>query len=251
MTRIILNGCNGRMGRVIIDKVAQRDDCEIAAGVDVTANEIAAFPLFTSISDCYVEAGVIIDFSNPNGLGELLQHAMRTSTPLVIATTGLSPRQVEYIKTAALEIPVFFTANMSIGVNLLAELAKKAAAILGGEFDIEIVEKHHNQKLDAPSGTALLLADEIASALPETPFYMYNRHSQRKKRDKDEIGIHSVRGGTIPGDHEIIFAGMDEVITLSHSALSRSIFAAGAINAAMFIENQPKGLYSMKDLLSI
>ena len=180
----------------------------------------------------------------------MLEFAVENSIPAVISTTGLNDAQINLIKAASTKIPVFFSANMSLGVNLLCELAKKAAKVLQGSFDIEIVEAHHNQKIDAPSGTALMLADSITEALDEKPIYEFDRHSKRMKRTKNEIGIHSVRGGTIVGEHDIIFAGHDEVITISHSAQSKEVFAVGSVRAAKFLYNKPAGLYDMNSVLS-
>ena len=250
MKRILLNGCNGKMGRVITECVAQREDCRIAAGVDVNTATLADFPVFASPSDCPGEVNVIIDFSHPSALTPLLTYAVEHGTPAVIATTGLSPEQVEEVKRASGHIPVFYSGNMSLGINLLLELAKKATAVLGDGFDVEIIEKHHNQKIDAPSGTALMLADAVGETMPQEPRYVYDRHSQRKKREKAEIGIHSVRGGTIVGEHEVIFAGRDEIVTLSHTALSKEIFATGSVNAALFLSERQPGLYNMGDLVA-
>ena len=247
MKKIILSGCSGKMGRVVANIVDGRDDCEIIAGVDIHPIE-AAFPVFSSIDECPA-ADVIIDFSHPSFIIPLLNYAKKTKTPAVICTTGLADEQLAAVNAAAQEIPVFFSANMSLGVNLMAELCKKAAALLGADFDVEIIEKHHNQKIDAPSGTALMLADAVASALPHPSLYEYDRHSRRQKRDKNEIGIHAVRGGTIVGEHEVIFAGRDEVLTISHSAASKEIFAVGAVNAAVFLAEQPAGMYNMGSLV--
>ena len=192
---------------------------------------------------------MIIDFSHVSVLTPLLAYATKERIPVVLCTTGYTESQVNELKEASKQIPVFYSRNMSLGINLLIELAKKAAVILGDQFDIEIIEKHHNQKIDAPSGTALMIADAISSVEDRQMTYMYDRHSQRKKRDKNEIGMHSVRGGTIVGEHEVIFAGPHEVITLSHSAQSKEIFANGSINAAVFLAKQPAGLYDMSDLL--
>ena len=249
MKRIVLSGCNGQMGRMISACVKQREDCTIVAGIDISGEILDTYPVFTNALECSVEADVIIDFSHPSALENTLALAEKTGTPAVIATTGLSPEQIKRIHAASKKIPVFFTANMSLGVNLLAELAKKAASVLGGQFDIEIVEKHHNQKIDAPSGTALMLADAISSVLKEEPQYVYDRHAVRRKRGKNEIGLHAIRGGTIVGEHEIIFAGHDEVITLSHSAASKGVFATGSINAALFLCGRENGLYNMADLV--
>lgn len=248
MTDIILSGCFGKMGRVITKSVAQRNDCKIVAGVDLFDGE-AEFPVFKSFDDVNVKADVIIDFSNPAVLSSLLNFAKKNDCAAVIATTGLSDEQKESITVASEEIPVFFSANMSLGVSLITELAKKAARVLGDSFDIEIVEAHHNQKIDAPSGTALMIADSISEALEEKPVYEFDRHSKREKRTKNEIGIHAIRGGTIVGEHEIIFAGHDEIITISHSARSKELFAIGSINAAVFLNGKPSGMYSMKHLV--
>ena len=237
------------MGQVVAGCIRERNDCTVVAGFDISGQEFEAFPVFTSPSECSVEADVIIDFSHPNALSSLLEYAVRTHTPAVIATTGLSSEQVNSIQAASQQVPLFFSANMSLGVNLLVELAKKAASVLGNQFDIEIIEKHHNQKIDAPSGTALMLADAISSVLPEDPQYVYDRHAVRRKRSHNEIGIHTVRGGTIAGEHEVLFAGRDELISLSHTAMSKEVFAVGSINAALFLCDQNNGLYNMGDLV--
>lgn len=249
MKRIILSGCCGKMGHMISDCIKERNDCTLVAGIDITGAAYDAFPVFTSPGECCVEADVIIDFSHPSALESLLAYARSQKLPAVIATTGLSQEQIKQIEETAQYIPLFFSFNMSLGINLLCELAKKAAAVLDGQFDIEIVEKHHNRKLDAPSGTALMLADGISSVLKEQPHYIYDRHSVRQKRGKEEIGIHSIRGGTIVGEHEVIFAGRDEIITLSHTAMSREVFATGSVNAALFLCGKENGLYNMGDLV--
>jgi len=248
MTRLILSGCFGTMGKVITRCVEARDDCEIVAGVDIN-DGVASYPVYKSFDEIREEADAVIDFSHPAVLSSLLAYCKQKKLPAVIATTGLSDAQKAEIEEAAKEIPLFFSANMSIGVNLVSELAAKAAKVLEGSFDIEIVEAHHNRKIDAPSGTALMLADSINNALETKAHYEYDRHSKRVKREKNEIGIHSVRGGTIVGEHEVIFAGLDEVIKISHSARSKDLFAVGAINAALFIEGKEPKLYSMKDLI--
>lgn len=248
MKKIILSGCNGKMGQIIAECVKERSDCVVVAGIDVSGTVCGTFPVFSSPAQCDVEADVIIDFSHPNALNDLLAYAVSRHIPAVFATTGLSEDQVAQIQEASKRVPLFFSANMSLGVNLLCELAKKAAAVLGG-FDIEIIEKHHNRKIDAPSGTALMLADEISTALKEPPKYVYDRHSVRQKRTAGELGIHSVRGGTIVGEHEVIFAGHDEIISLTHTAMSREVFATGSINAALFVCEQADGLYNMGDLV--
>lgn len=249
MTKLIITGANGKMGRVIRDIVSKRDDCEIVAGVDLNTESDGLFPIYPAISQVTEKADAIIDFSNPVLLDDLISYSKKTGTPLVIATTGYNDEQKKKIADASDQIPVFFTYNMSMGINLLANLAKKAVEILGDEFDIEIVEKHHNQKIDAPSGTALMLADAICEEIDKPMKYEYDRHSKREKRTKNEIGLHAIRGGTIVGEHDIIFAGRDEIITLSHSARSKEIFAVGAVNAAVYMAGKPAGLYDMKELI--
>lgn len=248
MTDIILCGANGKMGKVIRDIVAKRDDCRIAAGIDL--NTVSdSFPIYSSFDEIKEDADVIIDFSNPALLNDLLDFAVKKSMPVVIATTGYDESQKKQIEEASRKTSVFFTYNMSLGINLLANLAKKAVQVLGDGFDIEIIEKHHNQKIDAPSGTALMLADAICEELNKQMKYEYDRHSKREKRTKNEIGMHAVRGGTIVGEHEIMFAGRDEIITLSHSARSKEVFAVGAVNAALFLKDKPAGMYSMKEMI--
>ncbi len=252
MTEIILNGYLGKMGRVIMNSVAQRDDCKIVAGVDAfrdSSDFPTSFPVFSKIKDVNMKADVIIDFSHPSALDGVLRYAVSRKLPVVIATTGLTETQADDIHAASEVIPVFYTANMSIGVNLLCELAKKAATLLYPDFNIEIIEQHHNQKLDAPSGTALMIANEISSVLDENVDYEYDRHLKREKRPQNEIGIHSVRAGTIVGEHEVIFGGKDEILKISHTAMSKEIFATGALNAAAFIKNREPGMYSMKEMI--
>lgn len=248
MVKIILSGCSGKMGHVITKCVENKENCGIVAGVDINKCD-APYPIFASFSEIDVDADVIIDFSHPSVLASLLEYCKKNKMPAVIATTGLSDEQKKEIEDTSKEVPMFFSANMSIGVNLISELAAKAARVLEGSFDIEIVEAHHNQKIDAPSGTALMLADSISDALTNKPTYEFDRHSKRAKRDPNEIGIHSIRGGTIVGEHEVIFAGLDEIITISHSARSKDLFAVGAVNAAVFLKGKPAGMYSMKLLV--
>lgn len=253
MAGIILTGCNGKMGRAVTNSVSDTDGCEIVAGIDVFTEERYGYPVFASPSliseELTKNADVIIDFSNPSALAGLLEYAVKNSIPAVICTTGLNDSQLNLIKTASEKIPVFFSANMSLGVNLVCELAKKAASVLGDSYDIEIIEMHHNQKIDAPSGTALMIADKIKEELDDSVRYEYDRHSKREKRTKNEIGIHAVRGGTITGEHQVIFAGHDEIISISHSARSKELFATGAVNAAKFICGKPAGMYNMSDML--
>lgn len=253
MAGILLSGCNGKMGRAVTMNVAVTKDCSIVGGVDIYAERLYDYPVFASPAlvdeDTLSKTDVIIDFSNPSALGGLLEFAVKHGKPAVICTTGLNDSQKALIKDASEKIPVFFSANMSLGVNLICELAKKAANILGDAFDIEIVEMHHNQKIDAPSGTALMIADAINSELGNEMKYEYDRQSKREKRTKNEIGMHAVRGGTITGEHEIIFAGHDEIIKISHSARSKELFATGAVNAAIFLCGKEPGLYDMSAML--
>ena len=253
MAGILLSGCNGKMGRAVTMNVAVTKDCSIVGGVDIYAERLYDYPVFASPAlvdeDTLNKTDVIIDFSNPSALGGLLEFAVKHGKPAVICTTGLNDSQKALIKDASEKIPVFFSANMSLGVNLICELAKKAASILGDAFDIEIVEMHHNQKIDAPSGTALMIADAINNELGNEMKYEYDRQSKREKRTKKEIGMHAVRGGTITGEHEIIFAGHDEIIKISHSARSKELFATGAVNAAIFLCGKEPGLYDMSAML--
>lgn len=250
MTKIIMNGCNGKMGQVITRLVSEDSECEIVAGFDVNDSIENTYPVFTNPDEFTGEADVVIDFSHPSALTNILTYCKKRKLPVILATTGFSDEQKQEFKAASDEIPVFFSANMSLGINLLIALAKKATKLLEGNFDIEIVERHHNQKIDAPSGTALAIADAIDETLSFPAEYVYDRHAVRKKRKKTEIGLHAVRGGTIVGDHEIIFAGTDEVIELKHSAHSKEVFAVGAIKAAKFIAKKPAGMYDMNDLIS-
>lgn len=247
--KIIISGCNGRMGRVV-ESICEADpDVSVVAGFDVSL-ESRAFPVFVSPANFTGEADAVIDFSSPAALDGLLAFALERKVPLVLATTGYSDEQLAQIDEASKRIPIFRSANMSLGINVLLELVKKAAAVLGDSYDIEIVEKHHNRKVDAPSGTALMIADAAASALNFKPEYVYERHSVRQSRDKKEIGISAVRGGTIVGIHEIMFAGRDEIIEIKHTAMSREIFADGAVKAAKFLAGVSKpGMYDMSMLV--
>lgn len=247
---IILCGCNGKMGQAIVNESQKFCNMNIVAGVDIKPDSSKSFPIFSSINDVNIKADIIIDFSNPLALNSILEYSQNQKLPVVICTTGFSKEQVEKINEASKNIPVFYSGNMSLGINLLIELCQKATKSLGDNADIEIIEKHHNQKIDAPSGTALMIANGISECLDEQYEYTYNRTAVREKRKKNEIGIHCVRGGTITGDHEIIFALKDEIITISHHAQSRNIFANGAINAAKYIINKPSGLYNMKNIIN-
>ena len=250
MVKVAIVGCNGKMGGYVADAVDSRDNCETLFGVDAFGTNKRDFPVYKSFDEANEKPDVIIDFSNPAALDGMLGFALENGVPCVICTTGYSQEQIEQINKASESIAIFFSGNMSLGINLLIELSKQAARVLGSSFDIEIVEKHHNLKVDAPSGTALMIADGISQTLEEEPQYVYDRHAYRKRRSKNEIGIHSVRGGTIVGEHEVIFAGHDEVVTVSHQAQSKEVFAVGSVNAAAFLADKKAGMYSMTDLLA-
>lgn len=249
MTSILLCGANGKMGKAVDSIVSTDNDAKIVAGIDFIDNE-NGYPVYKNIYDVKENFDVIIDFSHPSVTDSILDYAKENNIPAVICTTGLSKEQISKIEFYSKEVPLFFSANMSIGINLLIDLVKRASRILEENFDIEIIEKHHNLKLDAPSGTALAIADGIAEAVSFNPEYVYDRHSVRKKRDKAEIGIHSMRGGTIVGEHSVIFAGNNEVIEINHSATSKEVFAVGAVKAAKFMKGKPSGLYNMTQLIA-
>lgn len=254
MAGLLLCGCCGTMGKAVTAAAAEDPGIEIVAGVDLLPQGGLPYPVVSAPAALtaaqIAQIDVIVDFSNPAALSGLLEFAAANAKPAVICTTGLNDAQKQLLQQAAKKIPVFFSANMSLGVNLIAVLAEKAAKVLGESFDIEIVEMHHNRKVDAPSGTALMLADRINAALDTPCDYVYDRHNRREQRPKREIGLHAVRGGTITGEHEIIFAGNDEVIRISHSARSKALFATGALNAAKFLIGRAPGSYSMTDLLA-
>ena len=251
MTKMIMHGCNGRMGHVIIDLVKEDKDIEVVAGIDAYGESSYDFPVFKSLEECNVKADVIVDFSNASAADGLLDYCEKTSTPVVLCSTGLSETQLLRVKESSKKVAVLKSANMSVGVNALLKVLKEVSPLFAAAgFDIEIVEKHHNQKLDAPSGTAIALADSINSSLGNEYEYVYDRSSRREKRPEKEIGISAVRGGTIVGDHDVIFAGHDEVVTLSHRAYSRAIFGKGAIEAAKFLAGKPAGMYDMSDVLA-
>lgn len=250
MTRIIMHGCNGRMGQVIAGIIKEDDAAEIVAGVDISSHLENPFPVFSSLRECDVEADVVIDFAAVGAIDELLDVCRERKLPVVVCTTGLSEAQLKHLEETAGAVAVLKSANMSLGINLLMKLLKEAAGVLAPSgFDMEIVEKHHNQKKDAPSGTALALADSLNEALTEPYAYALDRTKELKPREKKEIGIQAVRGGTIVGEHEVIFAGLDEVITFKHTAYSRSIFGKGAVSAAKFLAGKPAGLYNMSDVI--
>lgn len=250
MTKIIMLGCNGRMGQMITDMVKQDDECTIVAGIDIVDNRDNGYPVYTKLADCDVEADAIIDFTSATDFESRMDYAVDKQIPIIECSTGLSEEQMDYLKKASEKVAVLKSANMSLGINLLMKLLKEAAVKLAGDgFDVEIVEKHHNQKLDAPSGTALALADSINEAMDDRYEYIYDRSQVRQKRDKKELGISAVRGGPIVGEHEVIFAGTDEVITFKHTAYSRAVFAKGSITAAKYLKGKAAGLYDMSDVL--
>ena len=247
--RVLLSGCGGHMGRTVARHIAGRCDCRIVAGLTRHPGGTEPFPVWARPEHCRIPADVLIDFSHPSQLGALLDYAAAQRLPAVIGTTGLQDGDRAALERAARQIPVFYSANLSEGLYLLSLLAYQAAAYLGSEYDIEILEMHHSGKRDAPSGTALLLADSVRKALPYTPQYVYDRHTRNSQRDPHEIGFASLRGGTVVGEHSLFFAGPDDVITLTHSTASKDIFASGALRAAFFLQDQPAGLYGMQDLL--
>ncbi|PHV70892.1 4-hydroxy-tetrahydrodipicolinate reductase [Sporanaerobium hydrogeniformans] len=250
MIKVLMHGCNGKIGQTISRIIKNQQDMELVAGVDPYLHIVNPFPVFATIDECPTPADVIIDFSTASAVPALLEYARQKKMPLVVCTTGLSDEVIEDLKNSSHEIPIFFSANMSLGVNLLIALAKRATEILADSgFDIEIIEKHHNQKIDAPSGTALAIADAINETLDNSYTYRYDRSTVREKRPHKEIGIHAVRGGSIVGEHDVLFAGNDEFITLSHQATSKEVFAVGALKAARFLVTKTPGLYNMDHLL--
>ncbi|MCI5936538.1 MAG: 4-hydroxy-tetrahydrodipicolinate reductase [Eubacterium sp.] len=251
MTRIIMSGCSGAMGRTITDIVKEDPEAQIVAGIDVVDNGNTDYPIFSSILDCDVEADAIIDFSTPKILDDLLQYCQDKKLPIVLCTTGYSEEQLAKIEASADKVAILRSANMSLGINTLMKLLQDAAKVLAAEgYDVEIVEKHHNQKLDAPSGTALALADSVNEAMGNQYEYIYDRSQRRQKRDKKELGISAVRGGTIVGEHDVIFAGKDEVVTFSHTAYSKAVFGKGAVSAAKFLKGKETGRYDMADVIA-
>lgn len=250
MTDIVIQGIGGRMGHVLCDMIGQREDCRVVAGIDLNAGEQNGIPVVNSPEDLAGRGDVIIDFSSPAAVEKILPYCEAHKMPIVLCTTGMSDELNLKIVQLSRSVPVFKSANMSLGINLLAELCKRASAILGTAYDVEIVEQHHHNKVDAPSGTALMLADAINEENNGGYHYVYDRSSVRAKRDPMEIGISSVRGGSIVGDHEVLFCGPDEVITLKHTAYSRSVFANGAVNAALYLAKKEPGLYNMSDLIA-
>ena len=251
MVRAIMHGCNGKMGRVITGLIRDDDAIEIVAGIDTYTGTANDYPVFESIEACDVEADVVIDFSNASAVDHLLDYCAKKKLPVVLCTTGLSEEQLRKVEETAEQTAVLKSANMSLGINLLLKLLQNAAKVLGpAGFDIELVERHHNQKVDAPSGTALALADSVNEALDNQYTYVFDRSQVRQKRGEKEIGISAVRGGTIVGDHEVIFAGADEVIEFKHTAYSKAVFGKGAVEAAKFLAGKPAGRYEMSDVIS-
>lgn len=250
MIRVIMSGCSGRMGRVITGLAADEKEMEIVAGIDVFDSGENRYPVFKSLEECDVDADVVIDFSNAKGTDALLDACVSKKLPCVLCTTGLSEEQIAHVQEASRTVAILRSGNMSVGINLLLKLLRQAAPVLAeAGFDMEIVEKHHNQKVDAPSGTALMLADAMNEAAGGGYEYVYDRSARREKRPEKEIGISAVRGGTIVGDHDVIFAGTDEVITISHRAYSRNVFAKGAVQAAKFLAGKQAGLYDMGSVI--
>ena len=252
MIKILMHGCNGRMGQMISGLVRDEEEMMIAAGVDTYQGVSNEYPVFGSIDACDDDVDVVIDFSNAAAADAVMEYCAKRQIPLVFCTTGLSEEQLQKLEDTAKQTAVLKSANMSLGINLLLKLLKDAAKVLApAGYDIEIVEKHHNQKLDAPSGTALALADSINEAMDGSYVYTYDRYQVRRKREKKEIGISAVRGGTIVGEHEVLFAGLDEVIELKHTAYSRSVFGKGAVEAARFLAGKPAGMYDMSDVIGL
>ena len=250
MTRVIMHGCNGRMGQMITNIVNSDPDVDIVAGVDVSDHISNSYPVFKNICECNVDADVIIDFANASAVDVLLEYAVGRQIPVVLCTTGLSDAQLDHMKQASQKVAILKSANMSLGINTIMKLLKEVTPLFAqAGFDIEIVEKHHNQKLDAPSGTALALADSINEELNNEYEYVYDRSTRREKRPVKEIGISAVRGGSIVGDHDVIFAGLDEVVTISHTAYSRAVFAKGAVAAGKFLAGKTAGMYDMSDVI--
>ncbi|MDR0489945.1 MAG: 4-hydroxy-tetrahydrodipicolinate reductase [Oscillospiraceae bacterium] len=250
MLNLVISGCNGYMGRTVAAIAGGDPEIDVVAGFDIETQGTGGFPVFANPAEFSGAADVVVDFSSPAALDSLLAFGLSRKIPLVLCTTGYDRKQLESIEKTAGQVPVFRSGNMSLGINLLADLVRRACAVLGGAFDVEIVERHHRRKVDAPSGTALLLADAAASALPYSPEYVFERQNIRQPRGAQEIGISSVRGGTIVGEHEVIFAGLDEVVELKHTAASRDVFAAGAIRAAKYIFGVKKpGMYDMNNVI--
>lgn len=250
MTKILMHGCSGAMGRVISGLAKEMDSAQIVAGVDPFCQEGCDYPVFKTLEDCNVDVDVIIDFSAAAAVDHLLEYAVSTKTPVVLCTTGLSGEQLAKVEEAAKETAVLRSANMSLGINTLMKILAQYSGLLAeAGFDIDIVEKHHRKKVDAPSGTAIALAEAVNEGLEEKYDYVYDRSGRRMQRPKSEIGLSAVRGGTIVGEHEVIFAGTDEVIELKHTAYSKAVFGKGALQAAVYLAGKPAGLYNMSHVI--
>lgn len=250
MTKIMMHGCNGAMGQVITNLVSEMEGVEIVAGIDARNSKENEYPVFTDIDDCDVAVDVIIDFSAAPAVDHMLDYAIRTKTPVVLCTTGLSEEQLKRVEDASKETAILRSANMSLGINTLMKLLTQISSLLSeAGFDIDIVEKHHRKKVDAPSGTAIALAEAVNDGLSEKFDYVYDRSERRMQRPKNEIGLSAVRGGTIVGEHEVIFAGTDEVIEFKHTAYSKAVFGKGAISAAIFLAGKPAGMYNMSHVI--
>jgi len=250
LIKVIISGCNGKMGRVLSQLIEKQEDMEVVAGFDPNTDACTQpFPVYSSPSLCKTKADVLIDFSHHSALPDILKFCTEQKTPLVLATTGLSEKDLQDVQNASEIIPIFQSSNMSVGINVMVDLVQKAAQAFGERFDIEIIEKHHNQKVDSPSGTAYMLANAVNKVFDNKKEFIYGRHGKSDKRKKEDLGIHAIRGGTIAGEHTVIFAGEDEILEIKHTALSKNIFALGAIEAAKFIANREKGLYNMDDIL--
>lgn len=249
MINVMLSGCNGKMGLVLSGLLSNDAGAKVVCGFDINTASNFGYPVYDNLDNVAEKVDVVIDFSHPSCLSSVLGFCKKNNVPVVVATTGLSDEQKTDIENLSKSVPVFFTFNMSLGINLLVNLVKKATSILEDNFDIEIIEKHHNQKIDAPSGTAIMIADAIKDTMKNTPELVYDRHSVRKKRAKNEIGMHAIRGGTIVGEHSVIFAGKDEVLELKHEAHSKEVFAVGAIKASKFLIGKGAGMYDMANLI--
>lgn len=248
---VVLNGCNGKMGVVLTNVISETEDSRVIAGIDRNPKKLDKnYPIYKDIWDMEEKIDVIIDFSHHSNLKSLLDYGVKKNIPLVIATTGFSEEDEKLIEVASKNIPILYSRNMSLGINILVDLTKRMASLLGETFDIEIIEKHHSTKADAPSGTASMIADEINNSLNNTKNYVFGRKGDEELRTKDQIGIHSIRGGTMSGEHIVLFAGLDEMIEIKHTAITRNIFGVGAIKGAKFIINKKNGLYSMNDIFT-
>ena len=249
MINVMLSGCNGKMGAVLSGLLANDAEAKVVCGFDINTTSNFGYPVYDNLDDVNEKVDVVIDFSHPSCLSSVLGYCKKNNVPVVVATTGLSDEQKMDVENLSKSVPVFFTFNMSLGINLLVNLVKKATSILEDNFDVEIIEKHHNQKIDAPSGTAIMIADAVKATMKNDAELVYDRHSVRQKRAKNEIGMHSLRGGTIVGEHSVIFAGKDEVLELKHEAHSKEVFAVGAIKASKFLIGKSAGMYDMANLI--